>query len=82
MLKRLIHADNTYIHITYLLTYYLYTYSVTHLHTPLIRVIHEKLTGSQLVKKFPAFYGTWRFITAFSYIAPVSHKNFLYTHYI
>jgi len=24
----------------------------------------EKLTGLQLVKKFPAFYGTWRFITA------------------
>ena len=24
-----------------------------------------KLTGSQLVKKFPAFRGTWRFITAF-----------------
>jgi len=28
------------------------------------RVILEKLTGFQLVKKFPAFYGTWRFITA------------------
>jgi hypothetical protein len=26
----------------------------------------EKLTGSQLVKKFPAFYGTRRFITAFT----------------
>ena len=25
-----------------------------------------KLTGSQLVKKFPAFYGTRRFITAFT----------------
>jgi hypothetical protein len=24
----------------------------------------EKLTGSQLVKKFPAFYGTWSLITA------------------
>jgi hypothetical protein len=24
----------------------------------------EKLTGRQLVKKFPAFYGTRRFITA------------------
>ena len=29
------------------------------------RVIPEKLTVSQLVKKFPAFYGTRRFITAF-----------------
>jgi len=26
----------------------------------------EKLTGSQLVKKFHAFYGTWKFITAFT----------------
>ena len=25
------------------------------------RVLLEKLTGSQLVKKFPAFYGTRRF---------------------
>ena len=28
------------------------------------RVLLEKLTGFQLVKKFPAFYGTRRFITA------------------
>jgi len=28
------------------------------------RVLLEKLTGFQLVKKFPAFYGTQRFITA------------------
>jgi len=28
-------------------------------------VLLEKLTGSQLVKKFPAFFGTRRFITAF-----------------
>jgi len=27
-------------------------------HPPWSRVIPEKLTGSQLVKKFPAFYGT------------------------
>jgi len=27
---------------------------------------HKKLTGSQLVKKFPAFYGTRKFITAFT----------------
>jgi len=30
------------------------------------RVLPEKLTGFQLVKKFPAFYGTRRFITAFT----------------
>jgi hypothetical protein len=34
------------------------------LHTPWSRVLLEKLTGPQLVKKFPAFYVTWRFITA------------------
>ena len=35
-----------------------------HLLTPWSRVLLEKLTGLQLVKKFPAFYGTQRFITA------------------
>ena len=28
------------------------------------RVLPDKLTGPQLVKKFPAFYGTHKFITA------------------
>jgi hypothetical protein len=32
--------------------------------TPWIRVLLEKLTGRQLVNKFPAFYGPRRFITA------------------
>ena len=32
--------------------------------TPWYRVLLEKLTGLQLVKKFPAFHGTRRFITA------------------
>ena len=34
--------------------------------TPWSRVLLEKLTGSQLVKKFLTFEGTWRFITAFT----------------
>ena len=34
--------------------------------TPRCRVLLEKLTGSQPVKKFPAFYGTRRFTTALS----------------
>jgi hypothetical protein len=34
--------------------------------TPWSRVIVEKLTGLQLVKNFPAFYGTRKFITAFT----------------
>ena len=42
------------------------TYLPTYLLTPWSRVLPEKLTGSQLVKKFPAFYGTRRFITAFT----------------
>ena len=36
------------------------------------RVILEKLTGFQLVKKFPAFYGTQRFITAFKSVRHLS----------
>jgi len=39
---------------------------LTYLVTPWRRVLLEKLTGLQLVKKFPAFYGTRRFITAFT----------------
>jgi len=38
----------------------------TYLMTPWGRVILEKLTGSQLVKKLPAFHWTRRFITAFT----------------
>ena len=38
--------------------------SITYLLTPWSRVLLEKLTGFQLVNKFPAFYGTRRFITA------------------
>ena len=39
-------------------------YFIPYLLTPCSRVLLEKLTGSQLVKKFPAFYGTTRFSTA------------------
>jgi hypothetical protein len=34
--------------------------------TPWSRVLLEKLTGSQLLKKYPAFYGSRRFITEFA----------------
>ena len=37
-----------------------------HLLTPCSTVLLEQLTGSQLVNKFPAFYGTRRFTTAFT----------------
>jgi hypothetical protein len=42
------------------------TFVVIYLPTTRSRVIFEKLTGLQLVKKFPAFYGTRRFLTAFT----------------
>jgi hypothetical protein len=45
---------------------YLLTYLLNYLITSRSRVFLEKLTVSQLVKKFPTFYGTRRFITAFT----------------
>jgi hypothetical protein len=42
------------------------TYLLTYLLTPWSRVLLEKLTGLQLIKKFPTFYGTRKFITAFT----------------
>jgi hypothetical protein len=45
---------------------YLVTFLLTYLLTPWSRVLLEKLIGLQLVKKFPAFYGTRSFITAFT----------------
>ena len=43
--------------LTYLFTYLLTSYS---------RALLEKPTGLHLVKLFPSFYGTRRFITAFT----------------
>jgi hypothetical protein len=40
--------------------------NVTYLLTPWIRILLEKLTGFQVVKKFPAFYWTRKFITVFT----------------
>jgi hypothetical protein len=59
--------------LTYLLTYwlsdlitYLLTYLYTYLPTPWSKVLLEKLTGSQVVKKFSKCFGTRRFITKFT----------------
>ena len=41
-------------------------FSLTYSLTPRRKVLLERLTGFQLVKKFPTFYGTRRFITAFT----------------
>ena len=48
------------------------TYLLTYLLTPWCRVLLEKLTGLQLVKKFPAFHGTRRFITALTSVRHLS----------
>ena len=44
----------------------------TYLLIPWCRVFLKKLTGSQLVKKFPAFHGTRRFITALTSVRHLS----------
>jgi hypothetical protein len=43
-----------------------------YLPTPCGRVLLEKVTHSQLVKKFPALYGTRRFNTAFTHACHLS----------
>ena len=48
------------------------TYLFTYLLTPRCRVLPEQLTGLQLVKKFPAFHGTPRFITALTSVRHLS----------
>ena len=47
-------------------------YLITYLLTPWCRVLLEKLTGLQLVKKFPAFHGTRKFITALTSVRHLS----------
>ena len=50
----------------------LLTYLLTYLLTPWCRVLLEKPTRLQLVKKFPAFYGTRRLITALTSVRDLS----------
>ena len=45
---------------------------LTFLLIPWCRVLLEKLTGLQLVKKFPAFHGTRRFITTLTSVRHLS----------
>ena len=47
-------------------------YSTTYLLTLWCRDLPEKLTGLQLVKKFPAYHGTRRFITALTSVRHLS----------
>ena len=51
---------------------YKHTHTHTYLLTPWCRVLLEKLTGLQLVNKFPAFHGTRRFITALTSVRHLS----------
>ena len=51
---------------------FLLTYLLSFLLTPWCRVLREKLTGLQLVKKFPAFHATRRFITALTSVRHLS----------
>ena len=50
----------------------IYTYLLSYLLTPWCRDLLDKLTGFQLVKKFPAFHGTRRFITALTSVRQLS----------
>jgi len=53
-------AENETYHFVFLCTL------LTYLLTSWSRVLLEALTGSHLIKKFAAFYGTRRFVTAFT----------------
>ena len=53
-------------------SHYSYYLILTYLLTPWCRVLLEKLTGLQLVKKFPEFHGTRRFITALKSVRHLS----------
>ena len=57
------HTSTNALFIIYLLTYLL---------SPRCRVLLEKLTDLQLVKKFPAIHGTRRFITALTSVRHLS----------
>ena len=45
---------------------------LTYLLTPWCRVLLEKVSGLKLVKKFPTFHGTPRFITALTSVRHLS----------
>jgi hypothetical protein len=62
----------------------LFCYQLTNSLTPCSGVLLEKLTGSQLVNKFLAFYGPWRFLTAFTTPPPIRFLiqiNLSHAHY-
>jgi hypothetical protein len=52
--------------VTHKLTSHSRTHSLTHSPTPRSKVRLWNLTSYQVVKNFPPFYGTWKFITEFT----------------
>ena len=71
--------------ITYVIITCINSNAVSYLLSPWCRVLLEKLTGLQLVKKFPAFHGTRRFITALTsvrhlYLSWASPIQSIYRH--
>jgi hypothetical protein len=48
---------------------------ITFLLTPWSRDLPEKLTGRQLLRKFPVFYWNWMFITTCSKAGHLSHPD-------
>ena len=61
-----------YIYIYIYIYIYVLTYLLTYLLTPWCRVLLQQLPGLQLVKKFPPFHGTRRFITALTSVRHLS----------
>ena len=55
---------------------------LTYLLTPWRRFFLYNLTGSQLVKKFPEFYGTRRFITSFTSANQLSQPRGISTRFM
>ena len=68
----LFYAQNGLIHVRFIHNKTTLLKFPAYLLTPWCRVLLEKLTGSQLVKKFSAFHGTRRFITALTSLRHVS----------
>ena len=46
--------------------HFIFLFLLTHILTPYSTFLPDKLTGYQLVKEFPTFYGTWKFVTTFT----------------
>jgi len=67
---RMAHGTIRTVHTTHAAA--LKTTLLTYLFTPWSRGLLEQLTGLQLVKKFPAFHGTRRFITALTNVRHLS----------